>query len=179
MEILKRLNFKRKASIKKYEEIVELKSTLDDLSLDFSNLLDKLSTLKTDIEWIKDLCSNYDSKVKLALQKGNLHLAKKALEKKLTSEIELSSLEDKFEYLSEAKSTTRILLKELEDEYDSIVVNYENKLNSKVASSIKIFSNIELTLKTELSKIEKDLNNLSPSSSSFDINIDEEIKKYL
>lgn len=179
MEILKKLNFKRKASVKKYEEIVDLKNTLDDLSLEFSNLLDKLSTLKTDVEWTKDVCLNYNSKVKLAIEKGNIHLAKKALEKKLTSEIELKSIEDKFKYLSEAKSTTRILLKELEDEYDNIVINYENKLNSKVTSSIKTFSNIELTLKTEFLKIEKTLDELSPSSSSFDINIDEEIKKYI
>ncbi|MBY0755819.1 hypothetical protein K5V21_10170 [Clostridium sardiniense] len=177
MEILKKLNLKRNASIKKYEEIVDLKKILDDLSLDFSNLLDKLSTLETDIEWINDICSDYDSKVKLAVQKGNIHLAKKALEKKITSDIELNHLYAKSNYLSECKSTIHMLLKELEDEYDNLVANYESKLNSKVSSSMKIFSNIESKLKTEFSNIEKGLDNLPPPT--FDINIDEEIKKYL
>lgn len=177
MEILKKLNLKRNASIKKYEEIVDLKKILDDLSLDFSNLLDKLSTLKTDMEWIKDICSDYDFKIKLAIKKGNIHLAKKALEKKLTSDIELNHLYTKFNYLSECKSTIHILLKELEDEYDNLVASYESKLNSKVSSSMKIFSNIESKLKTEFSNIEKGLDNLPPPT--FDMNIDEEIKKYL
>ena len=102
MEILKKLKFNRKSNSNKQHKIKDCKNTLDDLLFEFSDLIDKLYSLKSDIYWLKDMCLDYDSKIQLAIKKDNINLAKKALEKKLALEIELKTMEDKVNYLSVA-----------------------------------------------------------------------------
>lgn len=177
MEILKKLNFKRRISIKKYEEIINLKTILDARSKDFSNLLDNLSILTGDMEWLKDTSLELHNKIKLAIEKDNISLAKKALNKKFSFDLEIKALEKRLNNLYNCKSKIQILLKNLEDEYDNIIENYENKLTNKTLSCIKNFSKIEKDLRNEFLIAEKYLTNNDYENKVIDIN--EELKKYL
>ena len=179
MEILKKLKFNRKSNSNKQHKIKDCKNTLDDLLFEFSDLIDKLYSLKSDIYWLKDMCLDYDSKIQLAIKKDNINLAKKALEKKLAIEIELKTMEDKVNYLSEAESIIDTLLNKLESEQDNIETNYKNNYKFKTASHIKNFSNIEGKIKNKFLETKETLDKTSNPSSSFDIDIDEEIKKYI
>ena len=49
MEILKKLKFNRKSNSNKQHKIKDCKNTLDDLLFEFSDLIDKLYSLKSDI----------------------------------------------------------------------------------------------------------------------------------
>lgn len=178
MEILKRLKFNRKSNSDKEHKIKDCKNTLDDLLFEFSDLIDKLYSLKSDIYWIKDLCLDYDSKIKLAIQKENINLAKKALQKKLSLETELRFMENKVNYLVEAESTIDKLLTKLEDEYENIEANHENNYKFKTASHIKNFSNIEQKIKDKFIETEEYIDK-SSNFQAINIDLDEEIKKYI
>ena len=177
MEILKKLNFKRRLSIKKYEEIINLKTILDARSKDFSNLLDNLSILNGDMEWLKDRSYDLHNKIKIAIEKDNISLAKRGLNKKFSFDLEIKALEKKINQLDNCKLKIQNLLKNLEEEYDNIVLNYENKLNSKTLLCIKNFSKIEKNLRKELIITENYITNTEYEDEV--ININEELKKYL
>lgn len=178
MDILKRLKFNRKSNSDKQHKIKDCKNTLDDLLFEFSDLIDKLYSLKSDIYWLKDMCLDYDSKIKLAIQKENINLAKKALEKKLTLEIELKTMEDKVTYLLEAESTIDTLLTKLEAEYENIETNQENNYKFKTTSHINNFSNIEQKIKNKFLETKENLDK-TLEVPALNIDIDEEIKKYI
>lgn len=178
MEILKRLKFNRKSNSDKEHKIKDCKNTLDNLLFEFSDLIDKLYSLKSDIYWLKDMCLDYDSKIKLAIQKENINLAKKALQKKLALETELKFMENKVNYLIGAESTIDELLTQLEAEYENIEANHENNYKFKTSSHIKNFSNIEQKIKDKFIESKKYIDKtLNPQL--FNINLDEEIKKYI
>lgn len=179
MKILKKLKFNKKSHSNKQHKIEDCKNTLENLSLEFSNLIDKLYTLKSDINWLQDMCLDYNVKIQLAIKKGNINLAKKALEKKLILEIEVKSMEDKVNYLSETETIIDELLNQLEAEYDNISTNRKDKSSFKVSSYIKTFAKTEQKIKDKFLEVEETLVQNSPPPSSFDINIDEEIKKYI
>ncbi|MDQ0148718.1 hypothetical protein ACFO6R_00815 [Eubacterium multiforme] len=177
MEILKKLNFKRRLSIKKYEEIINFKTILDARSKDFSNLLDNLSILTGDMEWLKDTSLELHNKIKLAIEKNNIPLAKKALNKKFSFDLEIHSLEKRLHHLNDCKLKIQNLLKNLEDEYDNIIISYENKLTNQTLFYMKSFSKIEKDLRKELLITEEIFTNRDYENKVIDIN--EELKKYL
>lgn len=174
MKLFEKFNLRKNSSIKKYEEIINMKDVLDEFSKDFADLLDRLSELQCDLDFLENICNEYQSKIKLAINKNNIHLAKKALTKHSMAYSDFLELKNLVYHLFNCKNEIYTLLKSLEIEYVSIITNYENNNESSLNSSIKKFSKLEYELNKEFSSI----NNV-PEFIPPEIDLDKELKNYI
>lgn len=174
MKLLKKFNLLKNSSLKRYEELIEMKNVLDNYSKDFANLLDRLSDLELDLEFLEDIYVEYETKVTLAIKKDNIKLAKKALQKKLMAYNDFLELKNLVSHIYYCKYKIHTLLEKFEVEYSNIVFNYENNNSKELSSSIKKFSKIESNLSEEFKKI-----NDVPEFIPTEFNLDTELKKYI
>lgn len=174
MKLLKKFNLLKNSSLKRYEELIEMKNVLDNYSKDFANLLDRLSDLELDLEFLEDIYVEYETKVTLAIKKDNIKLAKKALQKKLMAYNDFLELKNLVSHIYYYKYKIHTLLEKFEVEYSNIVFNYENNNSKELSSCIKKFSKIESNLSEEFKKI-----NDVPEFIPTEFNLDTELKKYI
>ncbi|MBV4416352.1 PspA/IM30 family protein [Clostridium tyrobutyricum] len=183
------------------QKLRDMEDSLNKAKLSSAQILGNVHEIKKKMEDSKRTSEEFDSKVKLALNKGNEELAKKALERKITADKTYASLETSYKDAYSKGEAIKIKLKELEDEIqkarnyrDEAAARYNNAEASKKVN--EILANVDdgsnrinldeverkIQKKEALSKGLEDLrddNSLDKEFEKLDeVNLDEELKKY-
>ncbi|MDP4178608.1 MAG: PspA/IM30 family protein [Bacillota bacterium] len=98
------------------QKIRDMEGSLNTAKLSSAQILGNVHEIEKKIEKATAESQDYDSKVKLALSKGNEELAKAALAKKLEADKTCSSLQTSYTDAKAKAETIKNRLRELEDE---------------------------------------------------------------
>lgn len=186
MGILNIFKFRKDLYLKQLDQIHSLEELFHESSFKASQFIDDLILLKEDLSILKEMTLDLNNKIILSINKNNIPLAKKALNKKLDIDMDIFYLEKKIHYLNKVENSVENLFENLKFEYNKILCNYESKkdlalfskFNRSLKDSINKFKSIEKTLSHSLDSIYKNLDNIKINN-SFNKNFEEEFKKYL
>ena len=184
------------------QKIRDMEEQLNNAKINSAKVLGNVHEIEKKLNAAKAESDDYDSKVKLALSKGNEDLAKKALSRKLESDKKCESLQSSYNAAKIQAETIKKNLKALQDEInktrsyrDEAAARYSNAEASKQVNevlanvqsktnSIKL-DDIERTIanKESLANGLADLNNIDDFDSEFEklgdsTDLDAELEKY-
>ena len=183
------------------QKLRDMEEQLSKAKLNSAQVLGNVHALEKQMNAAKSESDDFDSKVKLALSKGNEDLAKRALAKKVEADKKYESLSSSFETAKIQADALKKILKALEDEItktrsyrDEAAARYSNaqasKKVSEVLADVKTSSNsIQLdNIERKIAKEEAlanglaDLKEVDTFDSEFDklneVNLDLELEKY-
>lgn len=183
------------------QKLRDMDDSLNKAKLSSAQILGNVHEIEKKMEESKRISAEFDSKVKLALKKGNEELAKKALARKLEADKSYKSLEASHKDACEKAESVKIKLKELEEEIhktrvyrDEAAARFNNAEASKKVN--EIMANVDTgNNKINLDDIErkiqkkealaeglgdlKEENDLDKEFEKLDeVDLDEELKKY-
>lgn len=183
------------------QKLRDMEDSLNKAKLSSAQILGNVHEIEKKMQTAKNTSVEFDSKVKLALSKGNDELAKKALEKKLEADKTYTNLEKSYQDAHTKAETIKEKLKELEAEIqktrtyrDEAAARYNNAEASKKVN--EILANVDtgsnkINLDDIERKIEKkealaeglgDLKEEDSLDKEFEklneVNLDDELKKY-
>jgi phage shock protein A len=183
------------------QKLKDMENSLNKAKLSSAQVLGSVYEIKKNMESAKKTSLEFDEKVKLALNKNNEELAKKALEKKLEADNTYKNLEKSYKTASIKAETIKKKLIDLENEIkktriyrDEPAARYNNAEASKKINEIltnidsennKIsIDDIEKTIqkKEAISRGLEDLKELNSLDKEFEeldkIDLDKELEKY-
>ncbi|WP_416175754.1 PspA/IM30 family protein [Clostridium sp.] len=183
------------------QKLKDMENSLNKAKLSSAQVLGSVYEIKKNMESAKKTSLEFDEKVKLALNKNNEELAKKALEKKLEADNTYKNLEKSYKTASIKAETIKKKLIDLENEIkktriyrDEAAARYNNAEASKKINEIltnidsennKIsIDDIEKTIqkKEAISRGLEDLKELNSLDKEFEeldkIDLDKELEKY-
>ncbi|MBP2032300.1 phage shock protein A [Clostridium algifaecis] len=183
------------------QKLRDMEESLNKAKISSAQILGNVHEIEKKMQNAKNTSVEFDSKVKLALSKGNEELAKKALERKLDADKTYNSLEKSYKDARVKAETIKEKLKELEEEIqktrtyrDEAAARYNNAEASKKVNEILADVNTgsnKINLDDIERKIEKkeslaeglgDLKQDDTLDKEFEklneVNLDEELKKY-
>ena len=100
------------------QKIRDMEESLNTAKLSSAQILGNVHEVEKKMENAEKESKDFDSKVRLAMSKGNEELAKKALEKKLEADKNYSSLKASYEDARAKAEAIKTKLKDLEEEID-------------------------------------------------------------
>ncbi|KOF57428.1 MULTISPECIES: PspA/IM30 family protein [Clostridium] len=183
------------------QKIRDMEESLNKAKVSSAQILGNVHEIEKKMERAKLESSDFDAKVKLAVQKGNDELAKKALQKKLDADKQYESLSKSYEDASKKATMIKEKLRDLEEEIektrayrDEAAARYNNaeatKQVNEVLSNVDAGSN-KINLDDIERKIEKkealaeglgDLQQDTSLDKEFEelesVNLDDELAKY-
>lgn len=125
------------------QKIRDMEESLNKAKISSAQILGNVHAIERKMDLAQKESQDFDEKVKFALIKGNEDLAKKALEKKLGSDKNYSSLKASFENASIKGDAIKKNLKELDEEInktrryrDEAAARYNNAEASKKVNEI-------------------------------------------
>ncbi|SFU50196.1 phage shock protein A (PspA) family protein [Clostridium sp. DSM 8431] len=184
------------------QKIRDMEEQLNNAKINSAKVLGNVHEIEKKLNAAKAESDDYDSKVKLALSKGNEDLAKKALSRKLESDKKCESLQSSYNAAKIQAETIKKNLKALQDEInktrsyrDEAAARYSNAEASKQVN--EVLANVQSkTNSIKLDDIERkiankeslanglaDLNNIDDFDSEFEklgdsTDLDAELEKY-
>ncbi|MEY7999398.1 PspA/IM30 family protein [Clostridium sp. Mt-5] len=183
------------------QKLRDMEDSLNKAKLSSAQILGNVHEIEKKMEESKRISTEFDDKVKLALNKGNEELAKKALARKLEADNNYKSLEISYKDAYEKAESVKTKLKELEEEIrktrvyrDEAAARFNNAEASKKIN--EIMSNVDTgNNKINMDDIERkiqkkealaeglgDLKEEDTLEKEFEkldeVDIDEELKKY-
>ena len=184
------------------QKIRDMEEQLNNAKINSAKVLGNVHEIEKKLIAAKAESDDYDSKVKLALSKGNEDLAKKALSRKLESDKKCESLQSSYNAAKIQAETIKKNLKALQDEInktrsyrDEAAARYSNAEASKQVN--EVLANVQSkTNSIKLDDIERkiankeslanglaDLNNIDDFDSEFEklgdsTDLDAELEKY-
>ncbi|WP_234124548.1 PspA/IM30 family protein [Clostridium hydrogenum] len=183
------------------QKIRDMEESLNTAKVSSAQILGNVHEIEKKMEKAKLESADFDAKVKLAVQKGNDDLAKRALQKKLDADKQYESLSKSYEDASKKAAVIKDKLRDLEEEIektrtyrDEAAARYNNaeatKQVNEVLSNVDAGSN-KINLDDIERKIEKkealaeglgDLQNDTSLDKEFEklgeSNLDDELAKY-
>lgn len=183
------------------QKIRDMEESLNKAKVSSAQILGNVHEIEKKMERAKLESADFDAKVKLAVQKGNDELAKKALEKKLDADKQYESLSKSYEDASKKAQLIKEKLRDLEEEIektrayrDEAAARYNNaeatKQVNEVLSNVDAGSN-KINIDDIERKIEKkealaeglgDLQQDTSLDKEFEqlnsVNLDDELAKY-
>lgn len=183
------------------QKVRDMEESLNKAKVSSAQILGNVHEIEKKMERAKLESSDFDAKVKLAVQKGNDELAKKALEKKLDADKQYESLSKSYEDASKKAQLIKEKLRDLEEEIektrsyrDEAAARYNNaeatKQVNEVLSNVDAGSN-KINIDDIERKIEKkealaeglgDLQQDTSLDKQFEelnsVNLDDELAKY-
>ncbi|KZL89551.1 PspA/IM30 family protein [Clostridium magnum] len=183
------------------QKVRDMEESLNKAKLSSAKILGNVHEIEKKIEKAEAESKDYDEKVRLAMNKGNEELAKKALEKKLEADKMYTSLKGSYDDARTKAEAIKKKLKDLEEEVqktrnyrDEAAARYNNaeasgKVN-EILASVETKSN-----KISLDDIERKIQKKEAFSQGLEelkvdnslnkefekleeVNLDEELKKY-
>jgi phage shock protein A len=100
------------------QKIRDMEESLNNAKLSSAQILGNVHEIEKKMENAERDSKDYDSKVRLAMSKGNEELAKKALEKKLEADKSYSSLKASYEDARAKAEAIKAKLRDLEEEIE-------------------------------------------------------------
>jgi phage shock protein A len=100
------------------QKIRDMEESLNNAKLSSAQILGNVHEIEKKMENAEKESKDYDSKVRLAMSKGNEELAKKALEKKLEADKNYSSLKASYEDARAKAEAIKAKLRDLEEEIE-------------------------------------------------------------
>lgn len=100
------------------QKIRDMEESLNKAKISSAQILGNLKAIEKEMNEAKEASNDYDSKVRLAMSKGNEELAKKALKLKLDSDKKYESLKTSYESLEKKADTLKQNLSSLQEELD-------------------------------------------------------------
>jgi phage shock protein A len=100
------------------QKIRDMEESLNVAKLSSAQILGNVHEVEKKMENAEKESKDYDSKVRLAMSKGNEELAKKALEKKLEADKNYSSLKASYEDARSKAEAVKAKLRDLEEEIE-------------------------------------------------------------
>jgi phage shock protein A len=100
------------------QKIRDMEESLNTAKLSSAQILGNVHEVEKKMENAEKESKDYDSKVRLAMSKGNEELAKKALEKKLEADKNYSSLKASYEDARAKAEAIKTKLRDLEEEIE-------------------------------------------------------------
>jgi phage shock protein A len=100
------------------QKIRDMEESLNTAKLSSAQILGNVHEVERKMENAEKESKDYDSKVRLAMSKGNEELAKKALEKKLEADKNYSSLKASYEDARSKAEAIKTKLRDLEEEIE-------------------------------------------------------------
>lgn len=183
------------------QKIRDMEESLNNAKVSSAQILGNVHEIEKKMEKAKLESTDFDAKTKLAVQKGNDELAKKALQKKLDADKQYESLSKSYEDASKKAQLIKEKLRDLEEEIektrayrDEAAARYNNaeatKQVNEVLSNVDAGSN-KINLDDIERKIEKkealaeglgDLQQDTSLDKEFEqlgsVNLDDELAKY-
>lgn len=183
------------------QKIRDMEESLNKAKVSSAQILGNVHEIEKKMERAKLESADFDAKVKLAVQKGNDELAKKALQKKLDADKQYESLSKSYEDASKKAQLIKEKLRDLEEEIektrayrDEAAARYNNaeatKQVNEVLSNVDAGSN-KINIDDIERKIEKkealaeglgDLQEDTSLDKQFEelnsVNLDDELAKY-
>lgn len=183
------------------QKIRDMEESLNKAKVSSAQILGNVHEIEKKMERAKLESADFDAKVKLAVQKGNDELAKKALQKKLDADKQYESLSKSYEDASKKAQLIKEKLRDLEEEIektrayrDEAAARYNNaeatKQVNEVLSNVDAGSN-KINIDDIERKIEKkealaeglgDLQQDTSLDKEFEelnsVNLDDELAKY-
>lgn len=183
------------------QKIRDMEESLNKAKVSSAQILGNVHEIEKKMERAKLESDDFDAKVKLAVQKGNDELAKKALQKKLDADKQYESLSKSYEDASKKAQLIKEKLRDLEEEIektrayrDEAAARYNNaeatKQVNEVLSNVDAGSN-KINIDDIERKIEKkealaeglgDLQQDTSLDKEFEelgsVNLDDELAKY-
>lgn len=183
------------------QKIRDMEESLNTAKLSSAQILGNVHEIQKKIEVAERESKDFDEKVRLAMNKGNEELAKRALQKKLEADKTYTNLKASYEEASQKGEAIKTRLKELEEEIQK-TRNYRDEAaarfnNAEASSRVnEILANVETgTNRINLEDIERKLQRKEAmaegmedlrSDNSLDkefeklgeMDLDEELKKY-
>lgn len=183
------------------QKVRDMEESLNTAKVSSAQILGNVHEIEKKMERAKLESADFDAKVKLAVQKGNDELAKKALQKKLDADKQYESLSKSYEDASKKAQLIKEKLKDLEEEIektrayrDEAAARYNNaeatKQVNEVLSNVDAGSN-KINIDDIERKIEKkealaeglgDLQQDTSLDKEFEqlgsVNLDDELAKY-
>lgn len=183
------------------QKVRDMEESLNKAKVSSAQILGNVHEIEKKMERAKLEAADFDAKVKLAVQKGNDELAKKALQKKLDADKQYESLSKSYEDASKKAQLIKEKLRDLEEEIektrayrDEAAARYNNaeatKQVNEVLSNVDAGSN-KINIDDIERKIEKkealaeglgDLQQDTSLEKEFEqlnsVNLDDELAKY-
>ena len=182
------------------QKIRDMEESLNNAKISSAQILGNVHEIEKKMEIAKMESEDFDSKVKLALSKGNEELAKKALERKLGADKTFTSLKASYEDAYKKGEAVKVKLRELDDEIEK-TRNYRDEAasrynNAQASEKVnEILANVETgTNKINLDDIERKIQRKEAMAEGLadlktntldddfkklgDVNLEEELKKY-
>jgi phage shock protein A len=183
------------------QKVRDMEESLNKAKVSSAQILGNVHEIEKKMERAKLESADFDAKVKLAVQKGNDELAKKALQKKLDADKQYESLSKSYEEASKKAQLIKEKLRDLEEEIektrayrDEAAARYNNaeatKQVNEVLSNVDAGSN-KINIDDIERKIEKkealaeglgDLQQDTSLDKEFEelgsVNLDDELAKY-
>ena len=182
------------------QKIRDMEESLNNAKISSAQILGNVHEIEKKMEISKMESEDFDSKVKLALSKGNEELAKKALERKLGADKTFTSLKASYEDAYKKGEAVKVKLRELDDEIEK-TRNYRDEAasrynNAQASEKVnEILANVETgTNKINLDDIERKIQRKEAMAEGLadlktntldddfkklgDVNLEEELKKY-
>lgn len=183
------------------QKVRDMEESLNKAKVSSAQILGNVHEIEKKMERAKLESADFDTKVKLAVQKGNDELAKKALQKKLDADKQYASLSKSYEDASKKAQLIKEKLRDLEEEIektrayrDEAAARYNNaeatKQVNEVLSNVDAGSN-KINIDDIERKIEKkealaeglgDLQQDTSLDKEFEelnsVNLDDELAKY-
>ncbi|ENZ02388.1 hypothetical protein HMPREF1092_01623 [Clostridium thermobutyricum] len=100
------------------QKIRDMEESLNKAKISSAQIFGNLKAIEKEMNEAKEASNDYDSKVRLAMSKGNEELAKKALKLKLDSDKKYESLKTSYESLEKKADTLKQNLSSLQEELD-------------------------------------------------------------
>jgi phage shock protein A len=100
------------------QKIRDMEESLNNAKLSSAQILGNVHEIEKKMENAEKESKDYDSKVRLAMSKGNEELAKKALEKKLEADKNFASLKASYEDARAKAEAIKAKLRDLEEEIE-------------------------------------------------------------
>lgn len=183
------------------QKIRDMEESLNNAKLSSAQILGNVHEIEKRMENAEKDSKDYDSKVRLAMSKGNEELAKKALEKKLEADKSYSSLKASYEDARAKAEAIKTKLRDLEEEIEE-TRRYRDEAaarfnNAEASGKVnEILANVDTkNNKINIDDIERKIqkkesyaeglgelrvdNSLEDEFKKLDeVNLDEELKKY-
>lgn len=100
------------------QKVRDMEESLNNAKVSSAQILGNVHEIEMKLEKAKLESQDYDAKVKLAVQKGNDDLAKKALERKLDADKRCAALSKSYEEASQKAAVIKDKLRSLEEEIE-------------------------------------------------------------
>jgi phage shock protein A len=182
------------------QKVRDMEESLNNAKVSSAQILGNVHEIEKKMDNALKESKDYDEKVKLALNKGNEELAKKALQKKLDADKMYQSLKSSYDEAFKKAEAVKVKLRELEAEIektrnyrDEAAARYNNAEASKRVN--EILANVETkTNKINIDDIERKIQKKEAYAEGLadlkgeslddefkkldEVNLDEELNKY-